>query len=213
MTAQDSASLTDLWAQAVDRVKQTVISPALWRAVERTLPVAWEENYFVIGLSSLDGQMAGTLNTRENLLAIERVLREVTGSGDLRVRLIDGVDLEDWEAAKVRDAAALASRQQVTQKRVTESASFASWDAIYDQISRLWANSEYRALASGRGRYIDNALDLILKAMDSGLYPAEGKVDEPTERGLNRLLDRIGSVTNSDPAVIAYLLYQRRRKP
>jgi hypothetical protein len=212
MTAQDNARITEIWALAVDRIKHTIIAPALWRAVEKTVPVIWEDNTFVIGLASVDGQLSGTLNTRDNLLAIERVLREITRSNDLRVRLVDGTHIEDWESAKLRDAATLANRQQATQKRTTESASFASWEAVYDQISRLWANSEYRSLASGRGRYIDAALEMVVTAMDGGLYPAEGKADEPTERGLNRLLDRIGSMANADPALIAYLLFQRRNK-
>jgi hypothetical protein len=162
--------------------------------------------------ATVDGQLSGTLNTRDHLLAIERALREITKDNELRVRLVDGTHIEDWEAAKLRDAATIANRQQATQKRTTETASFASWEAVYDQVSRLWANSEYRSLASGRGRYIDAALALVINAMDSGLYPAEGKAEEPTERGLNRLIDRIGSISNSDPALIAYLLFQRRQK-
>ncbi|MES2462733.1 MAG: hypothetical protein V4671_19300 [Armatimonadota bacterium] len=212
MAVQDNARIAEIWVQAVDRIKHTIIAPALWRAVEKTVPVIWEDNTFVIGIASVDGQLSGTLNTRDNLLAIERVLREITKSEELRVRLVDGTHVEDWEAAKLRDAATLANRQQATQKRTTESASFSSWEAIYDQVSRLWANSEYRSLASGRGRYIDAALQLVVTAMDSGLYPAEGKADEPTERGLNRLLDRIGSMANADPTLIAYLLFQRRQK-
>jgi hypothetical protein len=212
MAVQDNANISEIWTLAVDRIKHTIIAPALWRAVEKAVPVIWEDNTFVIGLATVDGQLSGTLNTRDNLLAIERVLREITRSSDLRVRLVDGVHVEDWEAAKVRDAATLANRQQVSQKRTSESASFASWEAVYDQVSRLWANSDYRSLASGRGRYIDAALEIVITAMDGGLYPTEGKVDEPTERGLNRLLDRIGSMANSDPALIAYLLFQRRRK-
>jgi hypothetical protein len=212
MAAQDNAKIAEIWAQAVDRVKHTVISPALWRAVEKTVAVTWEDNTFVIGLATVDGQLSGTLNTRDHLLAIERALREITKDNELRVRLVDGTHIEDWEAAKLRDAATIANRQQATQKRTTETASFASWEAVYDQVSRLWANSEYRSLASGRGRYIDAALALVINAMDSGLYPAEGKAEEPTERGLNRLIDRIGSISNSDPALIAYLLFQRRQK-
>ena len=212
MAAPTKAQLDAIWVQAVDRIKHTIISPALWRAVEKTVPVVWEDNTFVIGLASIDGQLSGTLNTRDNLLAIERVLREITQNNDIRVRMVDGTHIEDWESAKLRDAATLANRQQVSQKRNSESASFASWEAVYDQISRLWANFEYRSLATGRGRYIDAALELVATAMDSGLYPTEGKVDEPTERGLNRILDRIGSTSNSDPALLAYLLFQRRRK-
>lgn len=201
----------EVWAQTVDRVKQAVISPGLWRAVEKTVAVTWEDGVFVVGLGSGDGHFSSTLNTRDNQLSIERALREVTGSADLKLRVIDGTHLEDWEHAKLRDAAAQAHATQSIQRRQSESASFSSWDAIYDQVSRLWAGFENRSLTSGRGRYIDAALDIVLQAIDNGLYPAEGKGDDLAERGLSRVLERIANMTGSDAAIISYLLVQKRK--
>lgn len=202
----------EVWAHTVERVKQTVISPVLWRALERAVAVAWEDGTFVIGLGGADGQMAGTLNARDNQLAIERALRELSGNGDVRLRVIDGTHYEDWEHAKLRDAAAHAHRTQAVQRRQTESASFASWDAVYDQVSRLWAGFEYRGLTTGRGRYLDAALDLVITAAESGLYPAEGKADELAERGLSRVLERIASMTGSDSILVSYLFFQKRKE-
>ena len=200
-----------VWANAVDRVKHTIISPGLWRALERVIPVAWENGIFVIGLAPSDGQLGSLLKSRDNQLAIERALREASGVADLQMRLIDGTHYEDWDSAKLRDAAAHAQRTQAGQKQIVATATLTSWDAVYDQVSRLWAGFEYRSLWTGRGRYLDTALGIVEQAMDGGLYPAEGKADEQAERALSRVLERIASMTGSDAAVVALLLFQRRR--
>lgn len=199
------------WGRVVEQVKKEVIAPGLWRALEKTVPVVWEGSNFVIGLSPMDGQMAGQLNTGEYRGAIERTLRRVAGNNDLVFRMIEGTTLSDWEYTKARDAAAVSQRQQTAQKRYVEAGAFASWDEIYEQVSRLWANFEYRSLSSGKGRFLDQALGLCIKGMES-LMPADGTTNEQIERGLSRVLERIGGITNSDPAVLAYLLSERRRK-
>jgi hypothetical protein len=207
----DAQAMQQTWTQAVDRVKREVISPSLWRALERTIPVAWENDNFVVGLAAAEGQLAGQMNTAEYRGAIERTLRSITGSEDLRFRVIEGTAYSDWEYTKARDAAAVTQRQQAAQRRFTEAGAFATWDEIYDQVSRLWANSEMRSLPSGKARFLEKALALMEKAMES-LYPAQGQADETTERGLSRVIERVASMTGSDSTFIAFLLFERRRK-
>jgi hypothetical protein len=43
------------------------------------------------------------------------------------------------------------------------------------------------------------------------MYPTEGKAEEPVERGLSRIVERIASMTGADAALIAYLLFERRK--
>ncbi len=201
-----------VWAQAVDRVKQTVIAPSLWRALEKTVAVVWEGNNFVIGFGGTDGQLAGQLNTRDYRLAIERAIRDLTGGAADTVRVIEGTEISDWEFVKTRDAAAAVARTQTAERQQRQTTSFGNWDEVYDQVSRLWASSEFRALPTGRARYIDAALTLVQKAMDAGLYPADGTPsNELLERGLSRVIERIANQSNSDPVVVAYFLFQRRR--
>jgi len=210
MAAANAQAMQDIWARTVDRAKQISISTRLYRALEKAVPVAWEDGVFVVGFHGVDGQMTGVLNTGEHQMTVERALREVSQDTSLRLRVIEGHTPADWEYAKKRDAAAQASQQQAVQKLAAESGAFNSWDDIYDRVSRLWATAEYRSLPTGRGRYIDNALDIVSDAMDK-LFPSDGKADEPNERGLSRVVERVASMSNSDPALVAYLLFQRRK--
>ena len=205
----DTAALKDLWDRTVDRVKKVAFSPMLYRALEKTVPIAYEDNTFVVGFSGTDGQMAGAMNTGENLAVMERALRALTGSADTRLRVIDGSSYSDWQNVKERDAAALASRTQTHQRRTTESAALGSWEQVYEQVSRLWATSDNRALPIGRARFFDAAFDMVIKAMSEGLYPAEGAADELTERGLSRIIERIAGMASADTAIVGYLLLER----
>lgn len=207
----EAQAMRDLWGRTVEEVKRSVTSTTTYRALEKTVPVAWEESFFVIGFSGTDGQLGAQLNTGEYRMIIERALRKQSGDLALKFRLVDGSTYEEWEHTKQRDVVANTSRQQVMEKRSVEAKAATSWDEVYEQISRLWAASEFRALPTGRARYLDNALGITAKAMET-IYPVGGKADEGAERGLSRIVERIASMTSSDAAVIAYLLFDRCRK-
>ncbi len=206
----DPQAMQQLWAQTVERVKKVVIAPTLWRALEKTVPVAWENNTFVVGIGTADGQLASSLNSGEHKSAMEQALRTVANSADLKFRLIEGTTRADWEYVKAQDAAATAQRQQAAQKKFVQSETFSSWDEIYDQVSRMWAGSEYRALASGKARFLRQAMEMVEKAM-AELLPEGAKTNEQTERGLSRVIERVASMTGSDATILAYMLFERRK--
>jgi hypothetical protein len=213
MTAPTGAAaekIRQVWAATVDRVKQQVTATPLYRALEKAVPVAWEDGSFAVGLGPTDGQHLRVLNTSDYQAAIERALQQMSGEADIRFRVIEGTHYSDWEYAKKRDAAARANQTATFQKQTAVDTAFSTWDDVYDRVSRLWANYEHRNIATGRGRYLDEALGMVLEAMEA-LYPAEGKGDDLTERGLSRVIERVAGMTNSDPAVVGYLLFLRRK--
>jgi hypothetical protein len=209
-TGSEAQAMREVWARAVEEIKRTATSTTVYRALEKTIPIAWEDGFFAVGFSGTEGQLGAQLNTGEYRSIIERVLQGITGDPALKYRYVEGADYEDWEHLRIRDAASLAVRQQTMERRAVEVKAFTTWDDVYDQVSRLWASSEFRALPTGRARYWDAAFDIVLQAMAS-IYPFEGKADEPTERGLSRIIERIASMTGADAAIVAYLLFERRK--
>lgn len=207
--ATSQAATNDVWAKVVDSIKQSIIAPSLWRALEKTIAVVYEENNFVIGFATVDGTAANQLNSTEYRYTIERTLRQMTGNADLRLRVIEGNEYGDWEQEKRREAVGVQQQAAQMQKQVSETKSFGTWDELYEQVSRLWANSESRSLPTGRARYLIAATDLVLDAMVA-IYPATGVGNEQTERGLSRVVERIASMTNSDAVMVAHLLFERR---
>ncbi len=210
-TGAAAQQMQNVWAKAAYIGKRSVASQSIYCALERTIPVARQDDTLVIGLGGVDGAAGGQLNTGEYQQMLERVLQTITQNPRLKFRVIEGNEYGDWEYAKARDAAALAARQQTTQKQVVQTAAYGTWEEIYDQISRLWASAEGRSLPTGRARFLDAAFEILLKAMET-MYPAPGQpVPDTTERGLSRVVERIAGMTNSDATVIGFLLFQQRK--
>jgi hypothetical protein len=209
-TGAAAEKMQQLWAVTVDRVKQQVVSTSLYRALEKAVPIAWEEGSFVVGLGTMDGQHSGVLNTSDYQTAIERALQNLSGQSGLRFRVIEGTHYSDWEYAKKRDAAARANQAASFQKQVAVDTAFSNWDDVYERVSRLWATYEHRNIATGRGRYLDEAVGMVVEAMET-LYPAEGKGDDLTERGLSRVIERVAMLVQADVPLVSYLIFQRHK--
>ena len=201
------AQEAEIWGQVAELAKKAAQSPALFKAINAARAVAWESETLVIGLAAEDGQHAGMLNTGDVRLKIETAIRQVTRSPKAMLRVIEGVHAEDWTAAKARDVAVERRRVQQSEKSSAAHGSTHSWDALYDVLQSLWAEAEFRNFATGRARFIQRAFDVIEEAIPS--LGATG--DEANEREFSRTLERVGGMVGSDPAVLAFLLLERKK--
>lgn len=208
---EQNQRLQELWARVVDRVKMALIAPPVWRALERTVPVVWEGDTFVVGFragDSVSGQLAGF----ETRLAIEKAVRDVIGTETVTYRLIEGDTLPDWEYVKARDLAATTGQQQAVVRSQKETASAGTWDEVYERVARLWTAAQFRGQAAGRSRFLHSALDILEEATNRFYPDAITKPDDVQERGLSRVIERIASYTTSDAALIGVLLFDRLKK-
>lgn len=206
----DQAEMRSVWTKVVELAKQAAVAPGMYRALDASVPIAWEDNSFAIGLNSTDGLLSGTLKSNESQLKIEQALRHVSGNRELKLRVLDSPSIEAWNAIKLGEVALLKMQQQQQDRLAanpTHAADTATWDDVYDQLNRLWSGFEYRTMASGKGRYMREALTIVEEAMDK----LGGTGGEQNERSFSRTLERLGAMTGSDPALIGYLLFERRR--
>lgn len=212
MAGTQNPQLTELWNRVVERVKQALIAPSVWRALEQTVPVIWEGDTFVVGFNAGDG-VSGQLAGYETRVAIEKAVRDATGDQNVVYRLIEGNTLEDWEHTKARDAAAVAGQRQTVVRAQVESTTHGTWDEVYDRIARLWTAAEFRGQVTGRARFLSSAMELVEEATRR-IYPEiTEKAIELQERGLSRVLERVASYTTTDPALLGVLLMERLQKP
>jgi hypothetical protein len=206
----DQAEMRSVWTKVVDMAKQAAVAPAMYRALDASVPIAWEGNVFAIGIETTDGLISGTLKSNDSHMKIEQALRHVTGNRELKVRVLDSPTIEAWNAVKAGEVA-LARMQQQKQDQLnanpTQAADTATWDDVYDQLNRLWSGYEYRTLASGKGRYLQEALTIVDAAMDK----LGGTGGDSYERSFSRTLERVGAMVGSEPALLGYLLFERRR--
>lgn len=200
-----AASLPILWANCVNQLKDRVNNRSFWEALEHTRPITIENGTLVLGLEAEEYNLASVITQVSMLHIVHEVVRQLFGQS-LKVRIIEGSGLADWEAAKAQDASMAAMKVAAPTPRAV-AASVSGWDAVTEQLSRLYAEAPFRALPQGKARYANEALYLLVEAMDN-LYP-DG-ADEQTERSLARVLDRIANTSEIPAAVLAFELERLR---
>ncbi|MCW3099047.1 MAG: hypothetical protein JWL77_4665 [Chthonomonadaceae bacterium] len=201
----NAASLPILWANCVNQLKDRINNRSFWEALEHTRAITIENGTLVLGLEAEEYTRASIINQVSMLHTVQEVVRQMFGQ-PLKVRIIEGLGLADWEAAKVQDASMAAMKEAAPAPRAVAMAA-SGWDSVTEQLSRLYAEAPFRALPQGKARYANEALYILVEAMDK-LYP-DG-ADEPTERNLARVLDRIANSSEIPAAVLAFELERLR---
>ena len=200
-----AASLPILWANCVNQLKDRVNNRSFWEALEHTRAITIESGTLVLGIEAEEYNRASTITQVSMLHTVHEVVRQLFGQ-PLKVRIIEGAGLADWDAAKVQDASVAALKVAAPIARAAPVGG-SGWDSVTDQLSRLYAQAPFRALPQGKARYANEALYLLVEAMDT-LYPDE--TDEQTERSLARILDRIANASEIPAAVLAFELERLR---
>lgn len=202
----NAASLPLLWANCVNQLKDRVNNRSFWEALEHTRAITIEDGTLVLGLEAEEYTRASVINQVSLLHIVHEVVKQLFGQ-PLKVRIIEGLTLADWEAAKAHDASIAAMKQAPAAPRAAAAVAASGWDAVTEQLSRLYADAPFRALPQGKARYANEALYMLVDAMET-LYPEPA--DEPTERILARILDRIANTSEIPAAVLAFELERLR---
>jgi len=207
---QAQVNIAAIWDKAVNQVKLKVIHPTLWRSLELAVPIVIENNEFVVGLASGNFHMSGHLTSSEHQNAIESALREFAGA-PLSLRVIEGTTLQDWKQVQAKDESMQALKEAAYRKRQVEIAVAKSWEGLLETVGRRYAALHLRQLPQLRARYIEEMLATISDTIDV-LMPEGSPTDELAERSLARVIEKVGTLTEVPPAMIALELQRFRRK-
>lgn len=197
------ADVATTWTQALPAIQNAVTGRGVWAALNAARPIAHEENVFVIGLPSEDGELAGHLRLPGNHRLIETIVSQ-TLKTPTRVRVIDGINLSDWEVAKRRDAERRRLQEQEMAKMRVEMESRTSWDSVYDQLSRRYAAVSNKSLPQNRARFFEEAVELIAEARRG-----QTNYDEMGERNFARCIERLAQYSEMPSTLVASQVLQR----
>ena len=209
-------------------------------ALRASVPIALEgDDLFIIGIEHAQSRLLSYVNSAEVHAALRQILSEVCGR-PFDFRIILGTNLREWQLLHESEQKAEQQRQErmrAPQSRppvaTTESgrpllSGMAStrpapappptptpppasdeWEEAMESLMRLWSGTESRNFPQVRGRLIIDSLMLIAKTEDA----ARGKKmpDDLLQRALARALERVGSLTGTDSALIA-IEYLRMRE-
>jgi hypothetical protein len=194
-----------LWGYVTQQVKNQITLPSLWRALEAARPLTLEGDQLIIGFGAADAHQSGLLETTQNRNVIEQVMSAATRR-QLRLRIIPGDTLADWELAKQKDVESALLQQQAKRHFLRPSEAAPSWDAVAEQLVRRFQDTPHRVYTSVQGRYLQEALAILAEAY-ARLMP-----DPPTdgdERNFSRALDRVSERTGVPASQVALMVYER----
>ena len=198
-----------VWLRVAERVKDKVIAPTLYRALELGVGLTMEGDYFVLGFSNADLPMAGHIRSSQNLPVIEQCLSEVVGRR-VRLRVVEGTTIQAYEDYKKMQAAAEASRSVLIDRQEQERRVEQVWDEVAEKITRGYAKLHLRQLPQTKGHYITQAFEIINQAVNQLNYSEES--DEINKRSLARVFERLAVVVEVPSSMLAYEFFRLRRE-
>lgn len=207
---QAQANVNAVWFKVVDEVKQRVIHPTLWKALEAGVAVIMEDGQFVVGFPMGTFHLAGNLNSLDHKNVIEATLAKYTGER-LSLRIIEGAAMEDWEAVKAKEAHANALREASAARRQDATSSVRIWETLLEKIGRKYSSMPLRQLPQSRAVYIGEALKMISDTMDKSVPEGESP-DDLTQRAIARVLEKVASLVEVPSTFLAMELLRLRRK-
>ncbi|MCX8052671.1 MAG: hypothetical protein N3B12_02600 [Armatimonadetes bacterium] len=198
-----------IWVRASERVKDKVIAPTLYRALELGVGLTLEDDYFVVGFANADLPMAGHIRSSQHLPIVEQSLSEVLGR-KVRLRIVEGTTIQAYEEWKNVQAVAEAKRSVLSDRREMERQIEAAWDEVAEKITRGYARLHLRQLAQTKGNYIVQAFEIINQAVNELNYSDDS--DEIHKRSLARVFEKLATVVEVPSSILAYEFFKLRRE-
>jgi hypothetical protein len=197
-----------IWHQVTEKVKQRIVLPGLWRAMEAARALTVDDGLFILAFPPQVSHDAGLLLDSKNLNIIERALEEESGQ-PLRLKIIQGETLDDWLQQKRRDEEAAAYVRAAQERKRREVGIEQGWDGISERLTRRYAELPLRGLAQTQAAYLEEALDLLTEGVQRLMPPTPSEVDQ---RALARVIDKVADRAGVPAPLIAFLLRQRTRQ-
>lgn len=195
----------DAWDGAVEKVKQKVTGVGAWTALNCAVPVTLEDDVFVLGLSHKDSDLRGHLTLSGTLNAIEQEVSKRLGK-NVKVEVIDGITINDWESVKRRREEGKKLRDKVADKDKSARLAAQAWDDVMEEMSRAYNAVANKSLPQSRALMLTRFVNLVAEAVMSR------EMDENAERNLGRAIERISTYTDVSPTLVAKFVLEKTGK-
>lgn len=195
----------DAWNDSLEEIKRQVTGVNTWTALNMAVPVALEDGVFVLGLPRQETALIGHLRMAGTQRVIESELSKRLGS-NVRLDLIEGITINDWEAKKRRDAEAEKVRARDSERYTHERMSAQAWEEVYESLSREYAATQNKAMPQFKADLLERCVRICAEAVGAR------ELDDAEHRNFARCLDRIGQYCDVPSAIVARLVLERTGK-
>ncbi len=197
------ADLAEIWSEALPAIKEGVTGVGVWTALNSAQPIALENGSFVLGLPHELGELSGHLKMAATKRLIETNMSTLSMQ-PVTLRVIDGIELADWEIEKRRDIEKGRLNDQAMAKMRAQLAAKSDWEGIYEQLGRRFAAVSSKSLPQNRARFYEEAVALVAEAR-GGMT----SYDDLGERNFARCLERLAQYAEVPSAIVALDVLRR----
>jgi len=198
-----------MWLQAAEKVKDRVIAPTLYRALELPTGITIDGDEFILGFSNQDLPMAGHLRSAQHKAIIDQCVSDIV-KRKVRVKIIEGTTIQDYENYKRQQAARNATQTTISAQREHERQVLAAWDEVGEKITRAYARLNLRQLAQQRAQFMMDAFVVINQAVKEMGY--DDNADELQKRALARVFEKFATVVEIPSTMLAYEFLKLRKE-
>ncbi len=197
------AEAVAIWQEALPIIRNGVTGVGVWAALNSCVPVAYDENVFVLGFAADTGELSGHLKIPSTKRLIETTISKLLAV-PVTARLIEGTTVGDWEHTKRRDVERRRLQENELTKMRAEMSAKTSWDSVYEQLSRRYAAVNNKSMPQNRARFFEEAVAIVAEARQG-----MSTYDEQGERNFARCLERIAQYTDIPSAIVGMYVLQR----
>lgn len=198
-----------IWLQAAEKVKDRVIAPTLYRALELPTGIAVEGDEFILGFANQDIPMAGHLRSAQHRAIVDQCVSEVL-KRKVRVRIIEGTTPEDYQRYKDQQLARDSVQVTISAQKEAERRVIQAWDEVGEQITRLYARLNLRQLAQQRAEFVWTAFKIINDAIEKMNYTEDS--DDIQKRALARVFEKFATVVEIPSTMLAFEFFKLRKE-
>ncbi len=197
-----AVDIIDAWNAGLEDIKKRVTGVGVWTALNVAIPITVEDGQLVIGFRTQDQDLIGHLK----MAGTQRIIEEEMSrrlKDKVKVFLLNGVTINDWEAYKRIKEEAQKTRSKEVERTRRDNEEARQWDGVYDNLSRIYSSINNKNLPQQRARFMAQAIDLVARQVSSR------ELDEFGERNLARCLERISQYSEVPAPWIALRILEK----
>lgn len=195
--------LAQVWAEVLPDLRKGVTGVGVWTALNTVSPIAIEEGTLVLGLPPSQNELAGHLRMAQARKLIETEIGRHFDQS-LNLRIIEGTTAEDWATEKIRDAEKRRLNEQALARARAATQAGTSWEGVYEQLSRKYAETPNRSLPQNRARFFMEAVEIVAAAVRETPI-----TDDLAERNYARCIERVSQYSEVPSTLVAVKVLEK----
>lgn len=195
--------LAEVWAEVLPDIRKGVTGVGVWAALNTAKPITLVDGVLVLGLPHAETELAGHLKLAQTRRLIETEVGRAFET-PVTLRIIEGTTQEDWETEKVRDGEKRKLQEQALARARAQVQAGTSWESVYDQLSRKFAETPNRSLPQNRAKFFLESISIVVQALQETPI-----TDDLAERNFARCLERIAQYAEIPSTLVAVKVLEK----